>query len=224
MNTKYVKEYISPVEYVVKQYRSDGVIRIVKEDNPIFKTWIEDERNILEIIPYKTPEPKQEFLEDLKSKKIEEINEWYKKETEKPLKVSENPEVFIKQTNEDLTLWEQGVKGFLLNAYQYGYFTGDNALTQDEISDLLVGTIKGSLIQKASKYSVNPIDYYGKPLFIDIGTMVQYTLKMAASFQTNFMRYHLLKNFVNNATSNDQLKYLVNWDSDLSAFGYPPSV
>lgn len=223
MKTKFVKRYTSPIDYVFEQHRADGVIRQVKEDNEAFKDWLSDSRNILEIIPYKTPEPKAKFLEDVKKEKKAQIFEWYQERTNLPLKVNDEPPVYIKQTEIDLALWENGVKGFLFNAYDYGYFVGENALTEEEILDLFAGTIRGSILKKAGKYAVNPIDYFGKPLYIDLQTMVAFTLKMAKAFQTNFMKYHILRNFVDYADSIDKVNYLTSWETDLSIFGFPPA-
>lgn len=223
MQTKFVKRYISPIEFVYEQYRYDGIIRQVKEDNQALKDWLADDRNILEIVPYTTPEPKEKFLEDVKRDKKEEIYNWYLERCDLPLKVNDDPAIYIKQREEDLRLWENGVKGFLFNAYDYGYFSGPNELTPEETLDLFAGTVRGSVLQKAKNYAVNPIDYFGQPLYINLGTMVAFTLQLAKGFQANFMKYHLLRNFVDQAQSLDQLNYLTSWDTDLSIFGFPPS-
>lgn len=221
MITKYVKKYISPINYIIEQHRQDGVIRQLPESNMTYIEWLKDEKNILEIIPFITEAPKKIDLEELKILKKKDIVKWYEEETKKPLKVRDNPPVYIKQTESDLNLWEKGIKGFLLVALEQGYFNGANALTPDEISDLLVGTIRGSVITKAQNYSVSPIDYYGKPVFISLKTMTDFTLKLAAAFQYTFLRFHLLINFVDYAKNEEMLKYLTAWNTDLTVYGYP---
>lgn len=222
MDTNYVKKYISPIDYIIEQYRSDGIVRKVDENNPLYLEWLKDDKNVLSIIPFITPPPKTILLEDVKIEKKKELKIWFDNELNKPLQVNDDPPIFIKQTESDLNLWEKGIKGFLLSALELGYFDGPNTLTDEELLDLSVGTVRGSVIMKAKNYTVSPIDYYGKPLFINIGTMVQFTLKLASAFQENFMRYHLLTNFVDFATNFEMLTYLTSWDVDLGVYGYPP--
>ena len=221
IKTRYVKRYTTPINFIIEQIREDGVIRQTSENNKDFKDWLSN-NNILEIIPYTTPAPEKPTLDDAKILKQKEVARWYAIEYNKPLKVSNNPPIYIKQTSEDLNLWEKGIKGFLLTALEQGYFTGPNALTDDELSDLSIGTIRGSVIRKAANYYVSPIDAFGKPILTTLENMVNFTLMMANSFQALFMRYHMLKNYVTYTTSLEMLEYLKNWNTDLSEYGYPP--
>jgi hypothetical protein len=222
METTYVKKYVSPINYIIEQYRNDGIIRQVSENNKDFLDWIADDKNVLSLIPYNTKSPKQITLEEAKDLKIKEIEKWYDEEINKPLQVNDDPVVFIKQTESDLNLWEKGIKGFLLTALDQDYFDESNSLTEEEMLDLSVGTMHGSVLQKAKNYAVSPIDYYGKPLYITIEIMAKFTLKLAAAFQNNFMHYHLLKNYVTFSTNFEMLNYLNTWNADLSFYGYPP--
>lgn len=138
-------------------------------------------------------------LDKVKNKYIEFTRVLWEESFYKPL---DTPYGFrVQQSKIDLDLWRDGI----LNRIIELAVSGDIELTQDEYDNLMIGTMLGSVYNKAKTFLMTIRDYDNNTHDISIETARNIAMLQAQSIASNFSKKWNIQNIIKNAETYESI-------------------
>lgn len=196
----YKKVYITESSYRIYQYYSSGIFkRIISELYPDYIDWCK--KNTLEVIPYSPP---VYTLEEYRSMKLREIESSYENETLNPVYTPYN--IIAQKRKIDLDLLQDGIKSSILE----DSFVNPDHYTTEELYDINIGCITGSIFEKSKSLTLGFCDYYNQINIITLDVARGIALIQANEFAADLQKKFILRSQILNTTSVGELES-INW-------------
>lgn len=181
---KFFKKFTSETNYFYYKRDENGKISMMLEADPELLNYLNQGQTV-QTIPYITNQAIS--ITNI----IETIDNSFREITNGPLETPYGfPIDFSRQSNDEL---QGGILMRILSLYQFGQLT---TLTTDEINDLMIGTLRGSVYEKSKSMVFYFTDYNNKVQTITIEIARNLAFLQAQTYAALFAKKQEMKSFI----------------------------